>query len=140
MLCNNASAPGERKGSGRGAGNLWTFDVAFFVTPMSRSASSRRRLRRAQHVAGVAARVFNEILLVVFFGGIEFSSSGDFGGYRAVEFAGFIPPGFHALGGLLLSFARVEDGGAVLRAHVIVLTVEGGWIVHAKEVIQKGFI
>src|SRR6266436_4443137 len=93
-----------------------------------------------QNVAGVTAGMFHEILLVVLFGGVKFSSRGYLGRDRAVELAGFIPPGFYALGGLLLNFARVKDGRAVLRAHVIVLTVEGSGIVHAKEVIQERFV
>ena len=84
--------------------------------------------------------MFHEILLMVLFGGVKFSSRGYLCCDRAVELAGFIPPGFYSLGGLLLSLALVKNGRAVLRAHVVVLAVERGGIVHAKEVIQEGFI
>ena len=91
-------------------------------------------------MASVTARVFNEILLVVIFGGIKFSSGGDFSRYWAIEFAGFVPPGFYTLGGLLLVFARVKDGGTVLSADIVVLAVEGGGVMHAEEIIEQRFV
>ena len=84
--------------------------------------------------------MLNQIFLVVFLGGVEFPGRGYLGRDRTIELARFVPPCLHAFCDLLLSLAVVEDGRAVLRAHVVVLAVEGGWIVHAKEVIRERFV
>src|SRR6266478_9867353 len=62
-----------------------------------------------QNVACVAARVFGEILLVVIFGEIKFRGPRNLRRDRPLELAGLVPLRLHALGGLLLCFARVEN-------------------------------
>ena len=61
-------------------------------------------------MAGIAAGMFNEIFLMIVFGGVESASRGYFRRDWPVEFAGFIPPRLYTLCGLLLGFTIVEDG------------------------------
>ncbi len=84
-------------------------------------------------MAGVAARVFDEVLLMVAFCGIPDGGGGDLGDHRASPLAGGVDSGFDSLGRLFLSFVEGEDGGAVLAAYVITLTVQRGGVVHAEE-------
>src|SRR5690349_17475960 len=90
------------------------------------------RSRRPQHMTGITAGMLNEIFLVVIFGGVKFSRRGDLGCDWPVEFARFIPPGFYCFRRLLLRFARIEDSRTILRANVVVLSVERGRIMHAE--------
>src|SRR3984957_8069866 len=100
-------------------------------------ASHSRVLFRLQNVARVAVRMFHQIFLMIILGVIKFRRGGYLGRDGPVELAGFVPAHFHALGRLFLRLAGVENRRAILRAHVIVLPVERGRIVHAEEIIQQ---
>src|SRR6266704_6026930 len=93
-----------------------------------------------QNVASITAGMFHQILLVVFLRRIEFRCRRNFRRDWPIEFAGFVPPSLHAFGDLFLLFAGVENRRAILRAHVVVLPVQRGGIVHPKEIIQQGLV
>ena len=63
-----------------------------------------------QNVTGITAGILDEVLLVVVLCGIKFCGSSYLSHDRPIEFARLVPPQFYALGGLLLGFARIEDG------------------------------
>jgi len=62
-------------------------------------------------MAGVAARVFDQILLVVFLGRTELSGGGYFRRDPPPELARLVPPGLHIFRSRFLRFAGVENGG-----------------------------
>lgn len=60
----------------------------------------------------------------------------DLGDHRAAPM-GF-GPGRGRQCGVALGLALTEDGGAVLGAHVVALTVEGGGVVNGEEDVEQG--
>src|SRR6516225_8602280 len=93
--------------------------------------SQRQRLRGCglrvtQHVAGITAGMFDQILLMVILGGIEFTCGGYVRGNWPAELAGFVPKRFHSFGGLLLDLAGVKNSRPILRSHIIMLPVQCG--------------
>ena len=91
-------------------------------------------------MAGIAAGIFDEVFLMVIFRRVEFCRGRNLGGNRPVELTGLVPLRCHAFRGLLLCLAGVENGRAILRAHVVVLAVQCRGIVHAKEIIQQRLV
>src|SRR5207248_10870102 len=88
-------------------------------------------------VAGVAAGVLLQVLLVVILGGPEGAGGDDLGDDLALPFAGAGDLVLDAFGGLSLLVVVVEDRGAVLRADVVTLAVEGRRVVHAEGVAEE---
>src|SRR5258707_12934304 len=102
------------------AGNTWPKCEAFFH--QDRSGWLTRSF--FQNVASITARMFHQILLMVFLRRIEFHCRRNFRSDRPIKFAGFVPPRLHALGGLFLLFAGIENGRAILAAYVVLLPVQ----------------
>src|SRR5205814_7496270 len=105
----------------------------------SRTACPRKAKRRsvAQIVAAVPAGVLLEILLMIVLGGPELAGGDDLGHDRAVPLARARDALLHALGDLPLLVVVIEDGGAVLRADVVVLAVHRRGVVHAEKVAEQ---
>src|SRR5688572_5958406 len=81
-------------------------------------AWSRAFLQISQHMARVATGIRDEIFLVIFLRRIKFPGGGYLRRDRPFESSRLAPFFLHSLGGLFLSVAGVENGGAILRAHV----------------------
>ncbi len=71
----------------------------------------------------IAARIFDEVLLVVFLGWIKFDGWNDLRHYRLLPFSRFIYLGFYFFRGLFLLGRVKEDSGAVLSPNIVPLTV-----------------
>src|SRR5262249_60766879 len=78
-----------------------------------------------REVAGVAVRVLLEVVLVLFPRLPERAGLADLGDDLARPEAGGLDVGDRVLGDLALLVARVEDLGAVARADVVALAVQG---------------
>lgn len=91
-------------------------------------------------MAGVAAWVFLEIILMLFFGGGEgvewFKCCDD----RVWPAAGIIHACDHVFGCHFLFFGCVKNGGTIACTDVVPLLVSCGGIVDAEKEIQQGFV
>src|SRR6185312_2619846 len=88
-------------------------------------------------MAGVAAWVVLEVVLMLGLGLPEVAGRRQFGHHLARPQAGGIHVGDGVLGHLLLLAAGMEDGRAIARAAVVALAVRGARIVDLEEELQQ---
>src|SRR6185312_3181726 len=88
-------------------------------------------------MAGVAARIVLEIVLVLGLGLPEVTGRRQFGHHLARPESRCVHVGDGVLGHLLLLTAGMEDGRAIARAAIIALPVRGARIVDLEEELQQ---
>src|SRR2546426_6262959 len=100
---------------------LWAFPLARRLTPGRDAAHLPLRNRSSwltrsvpQNVASITARMFHQILLVVFLSRIEFRCRHNFCRDRPIEFTGFFPPRLHTFRGPFLRLVAVENCRTIL--------------------------
>ena len=88
-------------------------------------------------MAGIAARMFLQIVLMVFFGFVKGRGIGDFCYDGGVQKSGGIYLFYQFLRRLFLLFAGGENGGTVLCADIAALTVFGSRIMHFEKEYEQ---
>ena len=111
----------------------WTTDGVFAQPTNSRLFP---QIHPPDVVTGIASRIFDQILLVIYLGAVKLLERQDFGDDLSLPVTG----GIHGLddffGGVFLFFAGIKNRLAVLRAYVAVLPVARGLVVHAEKFEQ----
>src|SRR4051794_3820949 len=90
-----------------------------------------------REMAGVATRVFLQIILMLRLGLPERTSGYDLRHHFPGPQSGGVDVGDGVLGNRLLLIRRVKDGRPITRTDVVALTVLGRWIMHLEKELEQ---